>query len=127
MATFEDGKNVLLKRPEPGRPDHPVVAKEEPKEMSKDDVSKIANAVIDAIANKMPTITVHGEQGQYVGKKDDFDPSASLGRMAESMIIQRGDSESNFDDLGKIKETKKDDKTVDSTIDILSNIGDEDD
>ena len=119
MTDCEDGKNVLRRAtPEPGRPLRPpktervIVEKE-----AKVDVDAIANAVVKAIGNKMP-VSMHGTDGRAV-REDDFDSSKTLERLADTMSVQGTSSESNFEDLGKIKKTKKD---VQSTIDLLSDI-----
>lgn len=121
MSDYQDGKNVLRKRPEPGRgapPPEKVVEKVVEKESV--DVDAIANAVVKAIGNKMPVV-MHGGGSGGTGAKieDNFDNSKTLERLADSMVTHEGDSESNFDDLGKVKTTKKD---VQSTIDLLSDI-----
>ena len=41
---------------------------------------------------------------------------------AKSMTVQRGNSSSNFDDLGSVEETKKDKEEVDQTIDLLKGL-----
>lgn len=56
--------------------------------------------------------------------KDNFDDTSSMGQLAESMVVQRGKKSSNFDNLGGVKETKKDDSQTISTIDLLSNLED---
>ncbi|MFW5887717.1 MAG: hypothetical protein ACOCUH_02860 [Bacteriovoracia bacterium] len=110
MSDYIDGK-----RPECGRSTK-LVHKEkeivnEPTSLTDDWVNDIANAVIKAIGSK---------QG-ILGTKGDFDDKDSLKSMADAMIVQRG-SESNFDDLGKVEQNKKDPNDVDKTIDILNNI-----
>ena len=126
MSTYQDGKNVLLNsRPQPGRPIGPPekqVEKTVEKESSVD-VNAIAEAVVKAIGNKMPVV-MHGGGGGNTGAKieDDFDSSKTLERLADSMSVHGSDSESNFGDLGKVKTTKKNEKDVQNTIDLLSNI-----
>ena len=56
------------------------------------------------------------------GDIDDFDDAQSLDKLAESMLVERGEKESNFEDLGHVKKTQKDKKDVDKTIDILKNL-----
>ena len=121
MPDYENGNNILLKRPEPGRPLGPppptkevIIEKE-----SKVDVDAIANAVVKAFGNKIPFGMSQGP-GKQLG--DGFDDSKTLERLADTMVIQKGDSESNFSDLGKVKENKKDQKDVQKTIDLLSDI-----
>jgi hypothetical protein len=123
MSDYEDGKNVLRRRPEPGR--MPSAPKAEPvvEKEAKVDVDAIANAVVKAIGDKMPVV-MHG--GGSTGSKveDGFDNAKTLERLADSMSVHGADSESNFDGegLGKVKMTKKDGKDVQSTIDILSDM-----
>ena len=119
MTDYENGKNVLLRRPEPGRPVH----SEKPKVVQPIvDVNAIANAVIDAINRKLPNIVVR--DSKEVKPVEVFDESSSMQKLAEAMTVQRGSSESNFEDLGNEKKTVKDKKEVDKTIDLLSNMGD---
>lgn len=122
MSDYADGKNVLLKRPQPGRPSGQQETKIVEKE-AKVDVDAIANAVVKAIGDKMPAV-MHGggTSGSGARVADDFDNSKTLERLADNMIVQGGDSESNFNDLGKVKINKKDKKDVQSTIDLLSGI-----
>jgi hypothetical protein len=120
VTDYSNGRNVLLKRPEPGRPVHPVI-REEPKNINVD-TNAIADAVIKAIVNKMP---VGGFVTGGVGKTvDNFDDSESLKRLADAMSNQEGSSGSNLEGLGKTKEVKKDQKEVDKAIDMLSKLGD---
>ena len=122
MPEYANGKNVLLKRPEPGRPVGPPrteeVSKEKTEKEVKIDVNAIASAVVKAIGNKLPSVA----QGSGQQAKDDFDDSRTLERLADSMSTQQGQNESNFEGLGKVKKTKKDQKDVQKTIDILSDI-----
>jgi len=119
MTDYSDGRNVLLRRPEPGRPVHPVI-REEPKNINVD-TNAIADAVIKAITGKISL-------GNLVtGKVDNFDDSESLKRLADAMSNQDGSSKSsgsNLEGLGKTKEVKKDQKEVDKAIDMLSKLGD---
>lgn len=124
MSRYIDGK-----RPEPGRlirrVEKVVIEKEEPSTaLDNNAVSAIAEAVIKALGTKGVATGVSEGEAPRAGrpKKDDFDSSASLAKLADAMTVQRGANESNFEDLGKIKKTKKDDGSVDKTIDLLSNI-----
>jgi hypothetical protein len=87
------------------------------------DVEKLANAVAEAIGNRIPTIA---SEGRSVEKEiiESFDSQSSLSKLADAMVVQRENSESNFYDLGVVKKNKKDIKDVDSTIDMLKDIGD---
>ena len=82
------------------------------------DVNALANAIAQAINVKVP-------QGQTIVKTDDvdtFDDSSTMKRLATEMLVIRGDSKANFDNLGNISTTKKDLKDVDDTIDLLQNL-----
>ena len=122
MTDYSNGRNVLLRRPEPGRPVHPVIKQEAQNITSANvDTNAIADAVIKAIVNKMP---VGGFVTGGVEKVDNFDDSESLKRLADAMSNQEGSSGSNLEGLGKTKEVKKDQKEVDKAIDMLSQLGD---
>ena len=125
MPQLEDGQNVLRKRPRPGRPIGPLLP-QPTKEIiiereSKVDVNEIAAAVVKAIG-KISPITVHQGQGSAEKKNDGFDDSKTLERLADTMAVQKGNSESNFENLGRVKTTKKDKKDVQNTIDLLKDI-----
>jgi hypothetical protein len=110
------------KRPEPGRPQVQEHTKEVVKEVVKEvDVDAIAKAVAQALSGQ----TIIGE-GNIVGKKveekESFDNTKTMEHLAQSMVVQRGNSEANFKDLGEVKTTKKDNSSVDKTIDLLKDI-----
>lgn len=128
MTDYANGRNTLLRRPEPGRPVHPVI--KETREVTQNvnvDTNAIANAVIKAIVGKMPVVRVSGSptvvNSNRNSDSDSFDSSESLKKLADAMTVQ-GNSESKLEGLGKIKETKKDKKETDNIIDILSKLGD---
>ncbi|TRZ80211.1 hypothetical protein D4R86_04740 [bacterium] len=111
MPVFSNGK----KEPEPGRPivRHEVI-KETHTEQQQIDVTALAKAVAEALGKMPGRGIVNGEEYE-----DDFSNAKSLDKLADSMTVQRGNSEANFDDLGGVKETKKDVKEVNKTIDLL--------
>lgn len=91
------------------------------------DYEKIAQAVADKLSNVINSNMGSGLTNQGTsnhGIVDNFDDSNSMDQLADSMVIERGSKESNFDDLGNVKETKKDQTKTDKTIDILSNLDD---
>jgi hypothetical protein len=47
-----------------------------------------------------------------------------MSKLSERMIVQRGNKESNFNDLGNMEEITKRTEDVDKTIDLLKNLGD---
>jgi hypothetical protein len=57
-------------------------------------------------------------------KDDGFDSTKTMDKLAEQMLVERGDNQANFKDLGNIKTTKRDNKELDNTIDLLSGLDD---
>jgi hypothetical protein len=92
------------------------------------------NALADLIAGKVSEgIEIPTQNGiMYRGVAPDgtplndeaFDASASMSQLADSMIVQRGDNKSNFEDLGGVAETKKDNNETNNTIDLLADLED---
>lgn len=82
------------------------------------DVDAIAQAVAKAIG-KMSNINRAGTGEEFA---DTFNYENSMTQLADAMIVQRGSKESNFEDLGNTKETKKDKADVDKTIDLLKGL-----
>jgi len=128
MGDYKDGKKDIVIMPVPGRPypnppPPPPPQKQQEANVSQnvnvgeDAINAIANAVIDAIGKKKVVSRTEVED-----KVDEYDPQASLEKLADAMVVQRDDSKSNFDDLGDVKETKKDTDEVDKTIDLLSKL-----
>jgi len=121
MPAFSNGK----KEPEPGRPivRHEVIKEIKTTEHQEVDVVAIAKAVAEALG-KMPGRQVFRSSNSGEELEDDFLNSSSLEKLADSMTVQRGSNEANFEDLGGIKETKKDTKEVNKTIDLLKGLDD---
>lgn len=92
------------------------------------DLTALANAVASAVTANMPQQQAMGryapiQEGQEAeGFK--FDNSRTLEQLAENMLVQRGNKDSNFKGLGNTKTTEKDQKEVDKTIDLLSGLDD---
>lgn len=97
------------------------------------DATQIANVVAqslstivnNAVENNLKNIQVpmyNCEKGS--NKEDSYDSSKSLEKLAESMLVQRSNSQSNFDDLGGVNISKKDSKETQNTIDLLKNLDD---
>jgi len=82
------------------------------------DIDAIAKAVAQAIGR----VTIRSGSGEAY--KDTFSNERSMEELAKSMIVQRGKNESNFDNLGGVKETKKDKESTNKTIDLLRDIQD---
>jgi len=127
MGHVINGKNVLTGVPQPGRPiqqSAPQVVKEITivEKESAVNVDVIAAAVVEALGDKLSKVQI--QTVQPTTKSGGFDDSNTMEQLAKSMTVQRGDSSSNFDDLGNISETKKDKEEVDQTIDLLSGIQD---
>jgi len=85
------------------------------------DVDKLAKAVADALAGQMPKVHVTSSGSV---EADSFNSSRSLEEIAKSMLVQRGNKNSNFEDLGRVEETQKDQEEVNRTIDLLSGLDD---
>jgi hypothetical protein len=77
-------------------------------------------ALAAAVAKAIGKMTIRG--GTAESFTDTFDNGKSMEALAKAMVIQRSKNKSNFEDLGSVKETKKDKKSVDKTIDLLSNL-----
>ena len=120
MVSFKNGKKV----PEPGRPVEKAKNVEQNINVNAQiDIAAIANAVANAIGPiQTKVVNVRGNSGAEMD--DDFDNSKSLEALADSMLVQRGKNESNFDNLGGIKETKRDKDETDKTIDLLKGLDD---
>ena len=141
MGHIVDGKNILTQRPQPGRSaentkvvkekvveKQPQVVKEKVivEKESQIDISKIAEAVVEAIGDKISRTSI--QTSSESNKSDGFDDSKTMAQLAQSMTVQRGDSESNFEDgLGHVAETQKDKDEVDQTIGILEGLNDNED
>ena len=83
----------------------------------------LANTVSDAVSSQIGKIKItSGGTGMPI--IDDFDDTKTKEQIAKSMLTDRIDKEANFDNLGSIKTTKKDQKDVDKTIDLLSDLDD---
>lgn len=117
MAEYANGKNVLLGRPEPGRLANPTESQKIIVEKEEVDVASIADAVVKAIGNR-----IQFNQNQPNDADIGFDDSKTLERLAETMSVQNNNNESNFDDLGNVKKTQKDQKETQKTIDLLRDI-----
>lgn len=97
------------------------------------DASQIANVVAQVVSgvveNNLKNVQQNVPKQVYnleSGSSDTetYDESKSLAKLAESMLVQRGNSQSNFEDLGGVNTTKKDSKETQSTIDLLKNLDD---
>lgn len=123
MGHIVNGKNILEQRPQPGRPIAPPDIVKETiivEKQSAIDVESIASKVIEAIGDKLSRVQI--QTVNPTKKSNDFDDSKTMEQLAKSMTVQRGNSSSNFEDLGHIAETKKDKDEVNSTIDLLRGI-----
>lgn len=89
------------------------------------DMTELANAVANAIINKMPAQRYIQINGQEIMDNSDGESELTkktLEKLAKSMIIKRENNESNFKDLGSVSETQKDINETNKTIDLLSNL-----
>ena len=92
------------------------------------DVDTLAKLVADAVSKNIKIPEGHAPRSfNYAPDgtvEDSFDSSSSMSKLADSMLVQRGDKSSNFEDLGGVKETKKDERETNNTIDLLSDLED---
>jgi hypothetical protein len=92
------------------------------------DISELAQAMAKALVNHLPQINqsplqVQSDQNKYT--KSTFDESKTLEKIANSMLVDREEKESNIENVNKNTiEIKKDNKETSSTIDLLSNLDD---
>lgn len=117
-----------VKRPEPASISRKetiierIIEKPSEEKQSALDIQALANAVAQAINISLPKqnniINVDGT----INNIDTFDESKTMGRLAEQMLVQRGESKANFNDLGNVKTTKRDQKDIDNTIDLISQL-----
>lgn len=97
-----------------------VIEKAPPQIPQSIDADTIARALVIAMQNmQMPTSGLPSSN-----KMIDFDNSKTLEQLAKTMTVQRGNNESNFDNLGNEHHTKADKNEVAKTIDLLSNLKD---
>jgi hypothetical protein len=64
------------------------------------------------------------EEEKKVEARLQDDNEKVMSKLSERMIVQRGNKESNFNDLGNMEEITKRTEDVDKTIDLLKNLGD---
>jgi len=106
-----------IKRPEPGRTDRSIAERVVEKQV---DINALAEAVAKAISSK---ISINNQTNQTaISQEDTFDSSKTMGRLAEQMMVERSGNKSNFDNLGNVIKTKRDQQEVDDTIDLLSHL-----
>ena len=97
------------------------------------DTNQIAEAVAkvvgDLVENNLKNVQVpvynsRSESNEGIVSGESYDESKSLAKLAESMLVQRGKSQSNFEGLGGENTSKKDSNETQSTIDLLKNLDD---
>ena len=90
------------------------------------DINELADLIAGKVSKLNPAGSVIMRRGfsEDVGPEDSFDATQSMKDLAKSMVVQRGNKSSNFEDLGGVKETKKDDGQTNSTIDLLTDLED---
>jgi hypothetical protein len=84
----------------------------------------IANKVSEGIEVPQQSGIIYQGVPTNSGMDDSFDDTFSMDQLAQSMVVQRGDKSSNFEDLGGVKKTKQDNKKTNNTIDLLSDLED---
>lgn len=89
------------------------------------DTSQITNAVSNILEEKLKNIPQKMYNNAVIEEDRYSDENTgSLEKLADSMLVQRGDSKANFEDLGGVDIHKKDKTETDRTIDLLSNLDD---
>ena len=90
------------------------------------DLTQLANTVAQAVIASLPAqvATINGIIAVDGKSKFEFDNSSTLEKLADTMTIQRGDKETNFEELGNVETNEKDQKEVNKTIDLLSGLDD---
>ena len=63
---------------------------------------------------------LQGTSGSFI--QDGFNDENSLSKLADSMVVQRGDKKANFDQLGDVKTTKVNEEETQNKIDLLSDL-----
>jgi len=128
MGHIVDGKNILANnRPQPGRPlDQPQTVTERVivEKESAVDVDQLVKAVVDAIGDKISNSNVNIANTSKKQGYNDYDDSKTMEQLAKNMTVQRGNSSSNFENLGQVSETETDKEEVDKKIDLLKGLGD---
>lgn len=77
---------------------------------------------IQALATAIASII--NKNTLQIENKDEFDNSKTLEQLATSMVVQRDNNKSNFDNLGNENKTKTNKEEIDKTIDLLSKLND---
>ena len=96
------------------------------------DLNALAAIVSNAVSNAVSQIPQASRSSGHTGhnyvfedkEEVEFDDSKTMDKMANAMIVQRFDKASNFEELGDVKTTKKDQKELDATLDLLENLDD---
>lgn len=106
MGDYVDGQ-----APSPGRP----MANQSGQNL---DVSELAKAIAKEIGGTGPR-RMYTEGGEVY---DGFDDTKSLDQLAKAMTVERGNNQSNFDNLGNVKKTERDSKETQDKIDLLKGL-----
>jgi hypothetical protein len=117
-------------------PGKPVIIKEKVVEVESNrdndiDINALADLIAEKVSSQSGIINPTTRNPNFAGNltidndsKKDFDETSSMSQLADSMVVQRGNKSSNFDDLGGVKKTKKDESQTINTIDLLSGLDD---
>ena len=88
------------------------------------DVNALANALAQIMTTTIAPINGQTYINTEGNKVDTFDNRKTLEELANSMIVQRGNNESNFNNLGNEHHTKTNKEEIAKTIDLLSSLND---
>ena len=84
-------------------------------------VESLGAVLVDKLKDVVKGLPAGG--GQQAAQ-EEWVSEDGMKRLADAMVSQRGTNETNFESLGKVKETKKDSGEVKKTIDLLSGLED---
>lgn len=124
MVDFADGKNILLnKTPEPGRP----LKTQNLEKKEEVNVEDLADKILQAINAKLPNFSSQNitKTNEISIGNQEYSENNSMDKLAKAMIVERIETDTQRSDkIGKTKTTTKNQNDTNSTIDLLSEMGD---
>ena len=104
----------------------PVELPQEDQKGQNVDLEALANLIANKVSQGIDLPKNSGiiYRDSSTNEEDSFDDTTSMDQLAKTMTVQRGNKSSNFDDLGGVKETKKDNDQTNNTIDLLTDLED---
>jgi hypothetical protein len=120
MTVFQDGKSADGVNITQGG----GLTDEQLEKILKASQSGLLEGLGDVIEGKLKDAMRNMPRGGSGEESTEWMSDDAKKKLAEAMIAQRGENQSNFEGLGKVKETKKDSEDVKRTIDLLSDLED---